>query len=115
MSTHNPDESVGEGSAFIGAAMTEGETTGQAASPTASAASSHAATGRGRRPPGWLIAAAPALVVGLVVGLLFGGREGPHAGCPRVGRTGRSIRHTASCHGVGAHCPRSGDHSGDRR
>lgn len=84
MSTGNPDEAANDGSDFINDAMTEDEATARnreamtaaiaGAPKTADGPTSHAKK-NWRKPPTWAIAAAAALVVGLVVGLLFGGGD----------------------------------------
>ena len=76
MSTREPDESAGDRTEFIGNAMDRDAASvdgARIAPVTTAGRQAHAAKGWRRRPPTWLIAAAAALVVGLVVGLLFGG------------------------------------------
>lgn len=86
MSTRDPNPSSGDRSEFIDEAMDQHEATvanGEAAAaavaaspPTANGPTSHVKKSW-RRPPTWVLAAAAALVVGLVVGLLVGGGQGP--------------------------------------
>jgi len=86
VSTGNPDEPASDGSEFIDEAMTEDEATARNREATAAAIAGAPTTSVGRtshakkswpKPPTWVIAAAAALVVGLVVGLLFGGGKDP--------------------------------------
>lgn len=78
MSTRDPDEPTGDRTEFIDEAMDQdaaGVPGGTIAPVTTAGRRAHAAKTWLRRPPTWAIAAAAALVVGLVVGLLFGGGD----------------------------------------
>ncbi len=76
MSTRDPENPAGDRNEFIVEAMDEDAASvkGPAIAPVTTAGRrAHASKAWLRRPPTWAIAAAGALVVGLVVGLLFGG------------------------------------------
>ena len=86
MSTGNPDEAASDRSRFIDDAMTEDEATARnreattatiGGAPTTAAGPTSHAKRSWRRPPTWVIAAAAALVVGLVIGLFVGGGDDP--------------------------------------
>jgi len=86
VSTSNPDEAASDGGEFSDDAMTEDEATARNREATTAAIAGAPTTSAGRtshakkswpKPPTWVIAAAAALVVGLVVGLLFGGGKDP--------------------------------------
>jgi len=86
VSTGNPDEAANDGSEFIDEAMTEDEATARNREATTAAIAGASSTPAGPtshakkswpKPPTWIIAAAAALVVGLVVGLIFGGGNDP--------------------------------------
>ena len=106
MSTREPDESAGDRTEFIGNAMDRDADSvdgARIAPVTTAGRQAHAATGWRRRPPTWLIAATAALVVGLVVGLLFGGGAdnlGREASGPESGAAESTAQPDAATSGI---------------